>query len=344
MRTHALICCFLAATLGFSQAPAQSRDVAKTGTVAATFLEIPAGAPAVAMGGAFVSLVSDATALYWNPAGAASLRMSELTAQHTEWIADTRYDFAALVLPLESFGTLGLSFTSLSMGDMKVRTVEQPEGTGEFFSAGDIAAGISYARQLTDRFAIGFTAKYIQQTIWHESANAIAIDAGTTFRTDLLGGLTIGAAISNFGTSMQMSGRDTRTFGRIDPAKLGSNERIPQSIELDSWDLPLLFQIGVSTSPIRNDMYRWTVAVDALHPSDNYESMNVGTEFAYQEFIFLRGGYQSLFLKSKEGGLSFGIGLSSSRLYEAVQVRFDYAYRDMGRLQNVQVLSLGVRF
>jgi len=319
-------------------------NVAKTGTVAAPFLEIPVGAPAVAMGGAFVSLATDATALYWNPAGAANLIMSEVVAQHTKWIGDTKFDYAALVLPLGSLGTLGFSFTSLSMSDMKVRTIELPEGTGEYFSAGNIAAGLSYARQISDRFSIGFTAKYIQETIWHESANAIAIDAGTTFRTDLLGGLTIGAALMNFGTTMQMTGRDTRQFVRVDPAKEGSNAQIPTNIELNSWDLPLLIQFGISTRPVNNDTYRWTVSVDALHPSDDYESVNVGTEFAYQNFLFLRGGYNSLFLDTREGGLSLGVGVSSTPLFEGVTVRFDYAYRDMGRLENIQVLSLGVLF
>jgi hypothetical protein len=231
------------------------------------------------------------------------------------------------------------------MDDMKVRTVEKPEGTGEFFSAGDIAAGISYARQLTDRFTIGFTAKYIQQTIWHESASAFAIDIGTIFRTDLIGGLTIGASLSNFGTPMTLSGRDTREFGRIDPTKLGSNERIPSNIELDSWDLPLLFQFGVSTNAIKNDNYRWTVAVDALHPSDDYESVNVGTEFAFQDFLFLRGGYQSLFLTQAEGGLSLGFGLASTMLFSgSTLIKLDYAHRDMGRLEGVHVFSVGVRF
>ncbi len=334
----------LIAFASFSSAVYSQGSVAKTGTVAAPFLEIPVGAPAIAMGGAFVSLSTDATALYWNPAGAANLQTNEVVAQHTSWVAQTKFNFAALVLPLGSFGTLGLSFTSLSMEDMKVRTVELPEGTGEYFTAGDIAVGISYARQVSDRFSVGFTAKYIQETIWHESANAMALDIGTSFRTDLLGGLTIGAALLNFGTTMQMSGRDTRQFIRVDPTKEGSNDQIPTNIELNSWDLPLLIQFGISTSPVNNDTYRWTVAVDALHPSDDFESVNVGTEVGYQNFLFVRGGYSSLFLDTREGGLSLGIGLSSRPLFEGVTVRFDYAYRDMGRLENIQVLSLGVLF
>jgi hypothetical protein len=291
-----------------------------------------------------VSVANSATALHWNPAGIASLSGMTIDAVHTNWIADTRFDFAGAVLPMGSAGTLGFSLTALSMGDMKVRTVEMPEGTGEYFSAGDLAAGISYARQLTERFAIGVTAKYIQQTIWHESASAFAIDLGTTFKTDLLGGMTIGASLSNFGTSMKMAGRDTRNFIRLDPSKQGSTDQIPTNIELDSWDLPLLFQFGVSTRVFDNNQYRWTIAVDALHPNDNYESLNIGTEFAYADYLFLRAGYQSLFLDQAEGGMSFGLGLTSADLFGSTRVAIDYAYQDMGRLQGVHVFTIGLRF
>ena len=37
--------------------------------------------------------------------------------------------------------------------------------------AGDLAGALSFSRQLSERFSIGISAKYIQQTIWHESAN-----------------------------------------------------------------------------------------------------------------------------------------------------------------------------
>ena len=347
-RLTALAAVLLIPVIGFGQVFVS--NVSKTGTAAAAFLEIPVGAPAVAMGSAFVSMANDASALYWNPAGAAQLPQNEALALHTNWIADTRFDFGGYVLPLGSFGTLGFSVTSLTMGDMKVTTVEQPDGTGEYFSASDVAAGISYARQLSDRFTVGFTAKYIQETIWHESANAVAIDLGTLFRTDLLGGMVIGASLSNFGTSMQLSGRDVRQFIRIDPTKEGTNGQIPTDIELDSWNLPLLFQLGVSVNAVKNDEYRWTVAMDALHPSDNYESVNVGTEFAFQDILFLRGGFTSPFFKNmtgvdSEGGLSLGVGLASgSFLSPTTTVKFDYAYRDMGRLEGIHVFSVAVRF
>lgn len=319
-------------------------DVSKSGTSAATFLEIPIGAPAVGMGSAFVSLASDATALYWNVAGTAELEHNEIVALHSSWLGGTNLDFAGLVFSLGNFGNIGISLTSLSMDDMVVRTVEQPAGTGEFFNASDIAAGLSYSRKLTDRFSIGFTAKYIRQEIWHESASAFAIDVGTIFRTDLFAGMIIGASISNFGAKMELSGRDTRRFGRVDETKLGSNERIPFNVELDSWSLPLLFQFGVSTNVVQNENQRWTVAVDALHPSDDYESVNIGIEYAFQDFLFLRGGYQALFLDNVEGGLSFGAGIKANMLFSNATIKADYAFREMGRLENIHVFSLGVTF
>lgn len=344
MNRKTILLTFLIAFPGICSGQDQTNNVSKVGTSAAAFLKIPVGAASVGMGGAFVSIANDATALYWNAAGITKLPRNEVVGLHTKWIAGTSFDFAAMVLNLDSYGLLGFSITSLSMDDMKVRTVEKPDGTGEFFSAGDLAVGLSYARKFTDRFAIGITGKYIQQKIWHMSSNAFAIDIGTTFRTDLFNGMTIGASISNFGTSMKLSGRDARRFDRIDDTKLGSNSRIPTNIEMDSWDLPLLMQFGLSTEIYKQENYRWIIAVDALFPSDNYESLNIGSEISLKEYFFLRGGYNSIFLDQAEGGLSFGIGATSKMLFTTAIIKFDYAFRNLGRLENIQMFSLAVSF
>ena len=316
----------------------------KTGTTAAAFLEIGVGASAMGMGGAFVSIANDATALYWNAAGIANMNQGQAEVVHTNWIAETNYDFAGLVVPLGNFGTLGFSYTSLNMDDMMVRTVDQPEGTGEYFSAGDLALNVSYARNLTDRFSIGISAKYIQQKIWHMSATGFAIDVGTLFRTDLFGGMVIGASISNFGTPLQLAGKDARQDIQVDNTKLGSNSQIPADIEMDSWDLPLIFQIGVSTKILNTQDYKITIAIDALHPNNDNESMNAGMEFAFKDYFYVRGGYQSLFLKDSEGGLTLGVGVNTKMLFSNTIVNFDYAYRDFGRLENVHIFSVGLKF
>jgi hypothetical protein len=337
------IAILLFVSVGLGQSTFNS-DVSRAGTNAASFLEIPVGPAAIGMGSAYVSVANDATSLYWNPAGITSVPSNDFVAVHMNWIADTKFDFGGFVLPMGDVGTLGFSLTSLTMADMMVRTVAQPDGTGAYFSASDLAIGVTYSRKLTERFSVGFTGKYIQESIWDESASAFALDIGTSFRTELFGGMTIGATLSNFGTSMRLSGADARYFISVDPTNAGANNEIPTDIEMDSWNLPLLFQLGVSTSVVKNDDYHWIVAMDALHPSDDYESMNFGTAVTYRDFLTLRGGYESLFLPDAEGGMSFGIGVGSQEMITGLGFNIDYGFRDMGRLSSVQTFSLDLRF
>ncbi|MDZ7292479.1 MAG: PorV/PorQ family protein [candidate division KSB1 bacterium] len=317
-------------------------DVSKVGITAAPFLSIGVGARAIAMGGAFVATANDASALYWNPAGLAPLQRSELLLVHTRWIAGTDFNYAGVVLPLGEFGTLGGSITSLTTGDMAVRTIERPEGTGELFSASDLAIALTYSRHLTDRFSIGFNVKYINQRIWHESASGFALDMGTLFVTGFHG-LRIGATLSNFGTDMRMEGKDLLVFHDLDPTISGNNERIPSKIETQRWALPLNFQFGLAVEIFQNEFHRLTVATDALHPSDNTESVNLGGEYAFQEKFFLRGGYRDLFLRDGEQTFTVGGG-AAVRFLGNVRWKFDYAYADFGRLENEQRFSVAVEF
>ncbi len=319
-----------------------TRDVSNVGTTAAPFLEIGVGARAIGMGGAFVATANDASTLYWNPAGLINLKRPEIIFVHTRWLADINYDFAGVVIPVGKFGTLGASLTSLSMDEMMVRTELQPEGTGEYFEVGDLALAVSYAFRLTDRFSIGFNAKYIYQKIWKETANGFAVDVGTLFVTGLKG-LRIGASLTNFGTDMKMSGDNLLVYHDIDPYKMGNNDRIFAELRTDKWPLPLLFQFGLAMELFQNRLHRLTVATDAMHPIDNAESMNLGFEYGFREQFFLRGGYRNLFLKDGEEGFTLGAGFLI-RFLGNFQIKLDYAYADFGRLQNTQRFSVNLVF
>ena len=335
------------ATIGLAlvlAVPTRAQTVSKAGTVAGDFLQIGVGARAMALGGSFVAAADDASALYWNPAGLAHLEGGEAMAVHSRWLADVSFDYLGAALRLGTLGTLGVSVTMLSVPDMLVRTEDRPEGTGEWFDAADLAIGLSYGRFITDRFAIGATAKFIQQRIWHSSAVGFAVDLGVQFRTDFFGGLTLGAAVYNFGTDMRMSGRDLRTFVDPDPTREGNNNRIPANYETDSWSLPLNFQFGVALRPVQTRMHQLLLTADALHPSANYESVNVGVEYGFQQRIFLRGGYHALFLPGAEGGLSAGLAVHQVLPYAGGLAKLEYAYRDSGRLGGVHIVGIGITF
>jgi opacity protein-like surface antigen len=71
--------------------------------------------------------------------------------------------------------------------------------------------------------------------------------------------------------------------------------------------------------------------------------LNTGFEYAWNEMIFLRAGYKSLFERETEQGLTLGAGVSY-RMYGIIALEVDYAYQDFGRLKNVHYFSLGLKF
>jgi hypothetical protein len=326
----------------FLAVPCMGQGVSKTGTTAANFLSIGVGGRAIAMGGAYVAVADDASGLYWNPAGTARLESPEFMFGHSEWLADINFDHAAAVIPVGGSGSAGISATFLNMGSMLVRTVNEPEGTGEYFDAGSYSLGLGYSMMLTDRFSIGFMGKYIREYIKDSSSTGFAIDVGTLFETQWRG-LMLGMSISNFGTKMQLSGNDVLVQVDPDPTQNGNNENINANLSLDEFDLPLVFRVGVAIDLLRevadNNLL---VSIDALHPNDNTEAMDFGMEYGLMDRFFARVGYKSAFLRDSEEGLTFGAGFRLPIL-GAAAIAVDYAYQSFGRLEQAHRVSILVR-
>lgn len=325
--------------------PAQAKfnsDVSKKGTTAAPFLSIGQSARAVSMGSAFVGVVDDASAIYWNSAGLAKLQGVSVMFDHTNWLADISYNFIAATYNLGDIGTIGFSFTGSDIGDMRVTTVEEPDGTGETFTASDASFSLAYAINLTDNFALGISPKFIYQKIWKMDASAFALDLGVTYKTPF-DGMILAMAISNYGTKMQMLGNSNLVLHDLDPGSTGNNGKIPAYLETKQWALPLNFRVGVAYDPIKTENHKLTVALDAAHPSDNYESINVGAEYVYSNFLAFRGGYKSLFLQDSEESFTLGMGIRQLMIGN-LSVVVDYAYQDFGRLSNIQKFSLSINF
>lgn len=339
MKRYLVIC---GLTILFVFYPVYSQDVTKVGTSSAVFLGIDIGARASAMGGAFVAIANDLTAIYWNPAGIARLESPQLAIIHTQWIVDMNFDWGAMSIPLGRFGTIGLNVTSLTHDDMEIRTIEQPEGTGEFFSAGDLSLGLTYAINLTDRFSIGFNGKFVRSEIFNESANAFALDVGTLFVTQY-NGLRIGAAITNFAPKMRLRGRDLIILVDPAPDKFGSNDRIVSELQTGSFDLPLAFRAGIAMDVFKYKNSQLIFAVEAYNPSDNAESVNIGMEYLFSDYAALRFGYKSLFNNDSEEGFTGGGGINLN-LISGTTMILDYAYSDFGRLRYVQRFSIIIEF
>lgn len=314
----------------------------KVGTTAAPFLGISVGPRATAMGSAFAAVSADVTSLYYNPGGVAQLDHSQFMIAHTDWLVSTNFNWLGFVFKIDPTNAVGISFTQLDYGEEEVTTVLIPEGTGERWGASDIAASLSYARNLTDRFSIGGSVKYIQQKILNEAANAFAVDVGLLFVTQF-NDMKLGMSISNFGTDIKLEGKDLLQRVDLDPETIGDNETIVSNLKTDSWTLPLFFRVGLAMDVIKSKYSQLTLAVDALRPSDNTEILNVGGEFAFNKMLFLRGGYKSLFRKNSEEGLTAGAGLNFG-YGSSVSLGLDYCFMDFGLFDSIHMFALKISF
>ena len=314
-------------------APAQTR----TGTTLGQFLLIEPSARFTAIGNAGVTADGSLDGAYYNPAAVGRVSRLEFQFAHVDWLAGIRYDYVAMGVPLGNWGTPFVTLTSLNSGDIDVRTVNQPLGTGERYSVSNFALGLGYARAITDRFSGGVQVRYFQETIWHTSADAVTFDVGTVYRIRP-DGLYIGSSITNFGTSARFSGRDLNiTYDNV-PGQNGDNGTLPGGRSVDSYPVPVLFRVGVGL-PFRPapDWKVW-VSAEAHHANYDPESVNGGVEATFHGLLSLRAGYQGLFVKDSEEGLTLGAGIGS-RLH-SYHYQVDYAWADHGLLGSVHRLSL----
>ncbi len=317
----------------------------KVGTTAAQFLKLGVGARALGLGGSFVALADDGTALYWNPAGLTHLSGVNTVFNHNEWVLDITHEFMGLSVPMGRSGVVGFSVTALTMGKKEVTTVREPGGTGLYYSVMDLAAGLSYARKLSVRLSYGLTLKYVRLAAYNEVAQTMALDIGSLLRTDFYG-LSIGMALTNFGGDLRYEGRDLIEKADIDDEIIG-NYPSDVMLQTEPWPLPLLIRIGVSMNIVgpgqavlTSSSNRLTVTIDGEHPNDAPEHVNVGVEWSWRESVFLRGGYR---LNYDEEALTFGGGVRLS-LGALGKTTVNYAVKPLGPFGNTSQMSVEFQF
>jgi opacity protein-like surface antigen len=318
--------------------PANSGEFSRVGTVGAQFLKIGMGARYVAMGEASIACVNDAYAMYWNPAALTEITGSNLSLTNVDWILDVQLNHASFGKSLDPYSAFGVSITALTMGNMEITTVEEPEGTGETFTSSSYALTLGYARRLTDRFSAGVSGKYIWEGISEERASGFAFDFGTLFYTGFRS-LRIGMNISNLGPELKLEGPELDTYHNPQPGNPNYDD-VQAKLAVDPYDLPLTFRVGVAYDLVDSPESRFTVTAEAKHPSDNVQQASLGGEYQWKEMFSLRGGYK---LNYEEEGLTLGGGVKVN-VGKNTEMDISYAWADFSHLSSVHRFSLGFDF
>jgi len=306
------------------------------GTAGAQFLKIPIGARSAALGGAVTGMSTDATAMFWNPAGILQNHKHALHVSHIPWMTFFDVNAVAYTINLQDRGALGLFARSLNMEKMEVTTEYQPEGTGDFFDSQDLELGFGYALKLIDQFVFGVNVKCIRQRIWHESASGFAFDLGTLYNIDMKN-TSISMSLRNFGSDLRMEGTDLLVF--YEPTEAFSSRLIPANMDTDTYPLPLIMQFGLGLDVIDSKFLKSRLGMDLIHYNDNNEHILLGLETTIAQRFVLRGGYR---YSRDNQQPSLGAGLRQ-RMDEMV-IKVDYAFVLHDYLGETRFLSLDIVF
>lgn len=313
----------------------------RVGTSAAQFLKFPADARTAALGGATTGTYGDVSSMHWNPSGIASIRGVATYFSHASLYADISYNFAGAAFGLSEGSSLGVGAFYLDSGEMEQTTIERPDGTGAFFKVRSYCFNVSYARYMTEWLMAGVSLKYIREEIWHESAQSVALDIGSTLETGFYG-VRFGISISNFGTDMQMIGDDLKfnhTFN-------GNTIERGAGLSTDTWPLPVTIRAGMSLDVLggsnqifENETHRVSVLAAYNEPNDSDPRGNYGLEYCWDNTLFARAGYYQNYDAAR---LSFGLGVKFD--VSGFGFKLDYAFVDYRNLDAVNMFALGIEF
>lgn len=319
----------LLAAICFIGLPAEAIDD-NAGTAGYSFLKIGVGARPAALGGAYVGLADDYSALYYNPAGITGLRLSEpwnggrdplppvtatyVAASYNSWISDFQSGFLALISPVGDKARIGAAVQYMSYGDLIATDINGlSQGT---FTASDMAAALSGATQLSDDFSVGVTGRLILESIEDSTSWGMAADVGMLYsfadnRTQL------GAAVTNLGAQMK-----------------GLTESHKD-------ELPIKFAVGASHKMRGLPLI---VVGDVTKAGDDQFRFSLGSELIYFSPFYFRAGFSSRRSDIETGssndgwaGFSGGFGVALNSL------RLDYALGQLSELGTVHRVGLTAR-
>lgn len=327
---------------------------AQVGKTAVPFLLIAPDSRATGMGNTGVALANNPSAVFWNPAGLAFQKGTDISLTHSEWLAnfdaDLFYDYLVGAYHIDGIGTFGAHITYLNLGEQFRTGAGSSEPLGRFNSY-EFAVGISYGFKLSDNWGLGTGMRYIRSSLFEGTATGRTISPGSSFGVDLAvlyksdhfasifegsnAYFSAGLNISNMGPSLHYT-------------KKGEEDPIPTVLRFGWAFTTELGSAGHHTITIANDFSKLMVRADenagpvnALFTSwgslqrktglgttttlSTLEQFMVGAgiEYWYNDLFSLRTGY---YYEDPYNGNREFLTLGAGVHYKFIGVNFSYIY------------------
>ncbi len=270
-------------------------------TASANFVETELGARAMGMGGAFVAVADDVTALHWNPAGLASLERVEVFGMRTSvyGVEGVSEDAAIVGYGNGKYGA--------AVGWMRT-------GAQDLYSEDTIIAGYGYDGCFLEGLSAGVTLKrfsidapgydYYNDPAFNEDGDAaFSADLGWLYRRN---NWTVGGAFRNLG------------------------EPELQLLDTTEGTDPIYAEMRMGGSYLFRDVMlmsaEWRIPREAPAFYDEKATLNLGTEVWFYDAFALRAGMN-------RDRITAGVGIKSQNL------RVDVALLSERRIGSLYRLS-----
>ncbi|MCH7475331.1 MAG: PorV/PorQ family protein [Gemmatimonadetes bacterium] len=289
----------------------------------ATFLLVPVGGRAAALGQAAIADGGSSEAAFWNPAGLALMEHGEVAAHHAKTFISSNTALSAY-FRVSRVGIVGVSAYLVDYGSQEVTIPGGP--TSGKFSPKNVLLLASYATRVGSKLGFGVNYKLIQfrqdcsgdcRLFPSVVGTTHGIDVGLQFgRKD--SPLRFGVAVRHAGFRLQLEDSD-----QADPLptrlEFGVVYRVlipPPSLDAQPLDARVLLDIE----------NRWGEFHDPR--------ARIGVELGYLDLIRLRTGYA--FIDSETRGPSVGLGVRFGRL----SVDFSRVFYDSSNFDEPVYISL----
>lgn len=187
------------------------------------FLEVPTGARAAALGGAYTTFASGPEAAFWNPAGFSGVTGLAVAGGHAELFEKLRHSYFSIAGPMLG-GGVGASIRALY-----TEPIDERDELGNLigtFGSHDLEFGIGYGRAVGAGLAVGMSSQIVRERIADEAATTYSFGVGASWTPGWAHGTTFAASGSSIGPAAHYG------FDGIE------GEPVP---------LPMAFQAGVSS-------------------------------------------------------------------------------------------------
>ncbi len=295
----------------------------------AQVLAVVPDARPIGMGGAFCAISGDAASIFYNPAGLAVIRHTEIPLaknylfKNIDNIFKTNeleyyglvYSFRDVRMAnIHDIGTIAVTWNKMDTGYIPGKSAVNDKSNKD--SVLTIAYGWTiFERKNNSRITAGVSAKFFEDKTDNGNSEGSAFDVGMQWK--LPGkNLFLGAAVRNIGSKIRRGG--------------------------EKLSLPCVASLGISGKMLQKKL---TVGIDLNKPVHDSITANIGSEYWFLKTMALRLGYNSAI--NPDSGLTAGFGVKLQQLeagfFYIREIAIDYAYPTGGELEDMHRLSVNIK-